>query len=109
MKRIRGLLVAFCFVVPSIPLVSVAQLPTPASPVGGSFTFATIDFPGGTRTRAAGLNGHGDIVGDYFDSNNVRHGYLLSQGQFTSFDPPGSIQTRGLAINNRGYLWPLCG
>jgi len=36
------------------------------------------------------------------DSNGVRHGYLLSQGQFTSVDPPGSIQPRALAVDNLG-------
>ncbi len=68
------------------------------------FSFTTIDFPGATRTRAVGLNDHGDIVGDYRDSSGVFHGYLLSHGNFTTFDPPGSIQTRGLAINNLGVI-----
>jgi len=51
-----------------------------------------------------GINDSGDIVGDYFDASGVSHAYLLSQGTFTSFDPPGSIQTRGIAINNRGVI-----
>jgi uncharacterized membrane protein len=76
----------------------------PASPVSASFTFTAINFPGGTRTRAVGINDSGDIVGDYFDATGVQHAYLLSQGTFTTFDPPGSIQTRGLAINNRGVI-----
>jgi len=51
-----------------------------------------------------GINDPGDIVGDYFDASGVQHAYLLSQATFTTFDPPGSIQTRGLAINNRGVI-----
>src|SRR5215472_171457 len=77
---------------------------TPASPASGSLSFTAINFPGGTRTRAVGLNDRGDIVGDYFDASGVQHAYLLSQGTFTTIDPPGSIQTRGIAINNRGVI-----
>src|SRR6266705_2362807 len=87
-----------------IPVASVAQLPTPASAVSGSFSFTAINFPSANRTRAVGLNDHGDIVGDYRDSSGVFHGYLLSQGNFTTFDPPGSTQTRGIAINNLGVI-----
>jgi len=76
----------------------------PASAASGSFSFTAINFPGGTRTRALGINDSGDIVGDYFDASGVQHAYLLNQGTFTTFDPPGSIQTRGLAINNRGVV-----
>src|SRR5262245_51134384 len=54
------------------------------------------------------------ILGAAASSNVV----LPSQGTFTTFNPPGSIQTRGIAINNRGVigghfpdsnmvLWPL--
>jgi probable HAF family extracellular repeat protein len=51
-----------------------------------------------------GINDSGDIVGDYFDASGVQHAYLLSQGTFTTIDPPGSIQTRGIGINNRGVI-----
>jgi uncharacterized membrane protein len=70
--------------------------------------FSTIDFPGATQTRgvtfelgpglgtaAFGLNRHGDIVGDYADSNKVAHGFLLRHGQFSSFDAPGAVLTPG--------------
>jgi hypothetical protein len=90
--------------VASIPLASVAQQQTSASAASVSFSFTAINFPGATRTRAVGLNDHGDIVGDYRDASGVFHAYLLSQGTFTTFDPPGSILTRGIAINNRGVV-----
>ncbi|MDQ3998056.1 MAG: hypothetical protein M3303_13700, partial [Gemmatimonadota bacterium] len=34
----------------------------------------------------------------------VRHGYLLRNGVFTSFDPPGSRFTNTLGINDRGDI-----
>src|SRR5215510_5798353 len=40
------------------------------------------------------------ILGAAASSNVV----LPSQGTFTTFNPPGSIQTRGIAINNRGVI-----
>jgi hypothetical protein len=90
MKRIHGLRAAFCFVVASIPIASVAQLPTRAPTVSQSFSFAAINFPAATRTRARSVNDLGDIVGFYSDASSVRHRYLLSQGTFTTLDPPGA-------------------
>jgi uncharacterized membrane protein len=41
--------------------------------------FASIDFPHAVRTIALGINTRGDIVGLYDDTNNITHGFLLSQ------------------------------
>ena len=38
--------------------------------------YRSIDFPGGTRTRAFGMNAHGDVVGTYVDAANRVHGFL---------------------------------
>lgn len=70
--------------------------------------FSTIDVPGaaqikgvpfefgpGLGTAAFGLNQDGDIVGEYADSTKVAHGFLLHQGQFSSFDAPGAKQSPG--------------
>ena len=43
-----------------------------------AFTFTTLDVPGATFTDAVGINGHGQIVGDYIDANGVFHGYLAA-------------------------------
>src|ERR1700747_1155311 len=94
-----GLAVLVCGVI-LLPIVSSAQ----TSGLSVSYSFTTIDFPGGSRTRSVGINDRGDIVGDYFDSAGVQHGYLLSNGTFTTFDPPGSIQTRSNSINNLGVI-----
>lgn len=51
----------------------------------------SFDPPGSTNTRVAGLNSNGLIVGYYFDSQNVAHGFLRDQtGNVTSFDAPGA-------------------
>jgi hypothetical protein len=68
-------------------------------------TFTTFDAPGaGTAsfqgTAAAAINPAGAITGQYFDANNVGHGFLRApNGTFTTFDPPGSLNTYPRAIN----------
>jgi hypothetical protein len=45
-------------------------------------------------TEAVAINASGEIVGDYYDSKNNLHGFVLSTGgAYTSFDPPGSTTT----------------
>ena len=34
----------------------------------------------------------------------MRHGYLLSEGQFSTIDLPGATFTRAAAINSRGDI-----
>jgi probable HAF family extracellular repeat protein len=65
-----------------------------------SFNYVSIDvpcsaFPSGAPcpasgyaavTAANGINAAGDIVGNYTDGNNVSHGFLLRDGQFSTID-----------------------
>jgi len=46
----------------------------------------------------------GQIVGQYSDANAVLHGFLLSQGSFTTIDYPGAIDTRLTGINPEGQI-----
>src|SRR5271169_5904638 len=102
-SKIPAVLILCVFsVVPALAQSALSNAPVQAG--SASFNFETINFPGATVTRALGLNNLGDIVGDYIDISNVRHGYLLHQGNFTSFDVPGSIQTKGIDINNFGVI-----
>lgn len=67
----------------------------------------TIAFPGAVFTVAAGINARGDIVGMYrlpTDGARVRHGFLLSEGEFTKIDPPGAAFTNALGISSRGHI-----
>jgi hypothetical protein len=58
-------------------VASAAQAPSETSLTTQSFKYTAIDFPGGSRTRTNGLNDFDDLVGDYFDSAGVRHGYPI--------------------------------
>jgi hypothetical protein len=56
-----------------------------------SFNYASVDFPNAIRTRAWAINPGGVIVGDYRDSSNVPHGFLLSGGRYITVDVPGAL------------------
>src|SRR5262249_38365274 len=69
--------------------------------------------PAATATRAAGINPSGDIVGRYTDAAGVTHGFLLSQGAYTTLDFPGAIYTQAIGVNPAGeivgdYIDPNC-
>jgi len=88
---------------PTTPLTTGAFIRTP----DGEIT--TFDYPvNGTPllTVAAGINARGDIVGQYTppEAPKTRHGFLLSDGVFTSFDPPTSTFTNTLGISDDGDI-----
>ena len=45
-------------------------------------TYTTEDFPGAVSDGASNMNDLGDVVGEYFDGNNVIHGYVMTNGPF---------------------------
>src|SRR5439155_1026008 len=56
-----------------------------------------------------GINASGQISGNYGDANNVVHGFLLSHGQYTTFDDPNALiaaveGTNGFGLNAGGHL-----
>ena len=50
------------------------------------------------------MNAQGDIVGAWVDVGGVVHGFLLSNGEFTSFDFPGAADTIPFGINAAGQI-----
>ena len=80
--------------------------------------FSSIDFPGAMETAPLlpiGINASGDVVSHYceaepcsgtsgFASNGNIHGFLLSGGEFTSFDFPDAFLTIAFGINPRGDI-----
>jgi hypothetical protein len=73
--------------------------------------FATLEVPGvSIGVDNGAVNTHGEIVGFYCDSepcigrSTDTHGFLLSKGEFTSVDVPGSTLTVILSINARGDI-----
>jgi len=91
-------------VIVSNPETSLAQTSIPTSDRVTSYALTEIKFPGAIRTGTIALNDRGDIVGDYFDSSLIRHGFLLKQGTFTTIDLPNSTFTEATAINNAGVV-----
>jgi hypothetical protein len=75
-----------------------------AAAVAAPHGFTTIDAPGASATTAWSINVHGDIVGTYFDSLGVGHGFLLRGGVFTTIDFPGAANTAARGINSRGDI-----
>jgi len=63
------------------------------------YSFQIIDVPGAGSTYASGINGAGQIVGEYDG-----HGFLYSGGSFTTLDVPGADSTAARGINGAGQI-----
>ena len=73
----------------------------------GTFINTMINVPNEDAfgTVVFGINDLGQIVGEYEDAaDGNRHGFLLSQGTYTTLDPPGSAFTVAEGINNAGVI-----
>src|SRR2546430_14067103 len=72
------------------------------------YTYTTIDDPlATTRTSARDINNAGQIVGEYIDSSNHLHGFLLSGGTYTILDDPLAAPGAGTSaygINASGQI-----
>jgi len=66
-------------------------------------TFHTFNFPGAWDTQAFGINGRGQIVGDYGGPSGGG-GFLDSGGVFTSINAPGAYYTEANGINDRAEV-----
>jgi uncharacterized membrane protein len=71
--------------------------------------FTTFELPSGVALAMGhGINSRGDIVGCWFDTNNVMHGHMVKDGQFIiqgqdfPDSRPGSSMHRG--INKAGQI-----
>ena len=72
-----------------------------------NFTKTDINCPGDDPvlgTVVFGVNDYGQVVGDCVTSDGNRHGFLLSEGVYTTFDPPGASLTIAEGINNHGKI-----
>jgi hypothetical protein len=92
---------AFCTVVLVIAGFSLAH---------AQHTIVEFDPPGSTFTLALGINSSGTIVGLYYDTQNVIHGFTRdSAGNFTIIDVPSAANgpyegTQATAINDSGQV-----
>jgi hypothetical protein len=74
--------------------------------------FITVDPPGSNPATVLGINDWRQMTGErtYDSVTNVEHTYSLNGpgGEFTTFDPPGSIDKGGLRINDPGGIAGFC-
>lgn len=69
------------------------------------YSYTRIRFPGAAETWATNINARGDVVGNYFTADGVRHGFLLRKGVYTTVEIPevtSGLGARG--INARGDI-----
>jgi probable HAF family extracellular repeat protein len=80
----------------SVSASVLAQGPSPEN-------FVTIDHPEGFNgTYANGINDAGAVVGRW--SDDADHGFILTNGVFTTIDVPGSVQSEARAVNSTGSI-----
>jgi uncharacterized membrane protein len=74
--------------------------------VGGKVTFFTVS---GNTTDAFGINASNDVVGFFIPPPyRAAHGfYRAANGKITQLDPPGSVSTACLGINDSGEITGL--
>jgi hypothetical protein len=96
--------------------VVAALLTTSAS--AQTFTFASINVPGGFNTEARGINSSGEIAGFYqtnttctetvldirYMSSCTKHGFTYINGTYKTVDVPGAISTVVNGLNDYGDL-----
>jgi probable HAF family extracellular repeat protein len=66
-----------------------------------------LPFSNVVSSEGVGINNSSQIVGVYFSSSNgtyVAHGFLDSNGSFSSIDAPGAVGTYAYGINNSGVI-----
>jgi len=93
--RSRGkglcLLLSACFIAISA---------TVASAQTGTCSFQPLNIPApASGGIPLALNDAGAIVGQFIDSHNAGHGYLLFQGRLSTFKFPGSVSTSAFDIS----------
>src|SRR5262249_55309972 len=59
---------------------------------------------GAVNTGINAINGTGDIVGGYQREDQLQHGFVLSQGNFTFIDVPGAVNTLASGNNDTGDI-----
>jgi probable HAF family extracellular repeat protein len=84
-----------------IPAGAVPNAASFASP-DLKFKFTAITIPDAKLPTAWALNNRGAIGGWYYDSMNIRHGYVYAKGTLKNIDDPKGVNTQVLGINDRG-------
>ena len=68
-------------------------------------TYSTFVAPNGLYTQPNAINAIGQIVGFYWDSKSISHGFVReATGTVATFDPKGSMGTNPVAIDASGTI-----
>jgi hypothetical protein len=62
------------------------------------------NLPGSIETVIRSINDEGETTGLYRTPDDIGHGFVYSNEQFSSFDVPGANFTTGVRINDRGDI-----
>jgi len=96
--RIIGVaLLAAALVVPFAPAATAAA----AAP---GYNFTTIDYPGSVVTAIWGINAGDDMVGVYVVPNELPHGFVLSEGVWTTIDAKANAGTTVIGVGPSGVI-----
>jgi hypothetical protein len=66
--------------------------------------FTPVNFPKSNGTQATGINDKGEVVGLYFDSANLTHGFSKIGTKYTSISVKGGTNTVAWGVNNAGQI-----
>src|SRR5215469_1502193 len=69
-----------------------------------TFDYAAVRYPGAILTLVSGINNNTVVVGSYFDSADVVHGFVYRQGKFSAVNFPGATATQVMGINDLGDI-----
>jgi len=67
-------------------------------------TVDLVDVPGAYSTNAYAINDRGQIVGSFTEDSVTQHGFLRSNGQFTTIDVPEGTETTATGIDSAGRI-----
>src|SRR5215471_4079743 len=82
-----------------------AVLSLPTAGVAGPSGFQVIDIPNARPTVGTGINNKGQVLGLFRDASGT-HGFLFSEGQFTTINaaPPNESDTEAYGLNDKGDI-----
>src|SRR6185437_9809097 len=78
MTRKSNLLLAIAFV------STIAPVCFSQSSMSVAYEYASVSFPGASVTNVNGINNSNVMIGSYFDSQDVVHGFIYREGKFTA-------------------------
>ncbi|MDQ2900625.1 MAG: DUF3466 family protein [Acidobacteriota bacterium] len=71
--------------------------------LAGTFSYTNITVPGSIFTEAIGVSAN-EIVGDYYSSDRIVHGFTLGASGFQKIDYPGASLTEPFDVNDAGVI-----